>query len=197
MMIETGSIDHWKARGRLVAESVARVLHYYTGASPNAITLIGLALNGIVALVVASGYLFVGGVLLIVVGLFDTLDGALARVTNRKTQFGAFLDSTTDRYAEAVVLLGLTIAYPESTAIVVLAYVTIVGSLLVSYTRARAEGLGLRCEVGMLARPERVVLLALGLVTGYVLPSLIVLAIFTNVTAVQRILHVYRLTGGR
>ena len=196
MSIDSSAINQWKSKGRLVAESVARSL-IWTGATPNVITVVGLLLNVVVALVIAGGYFTVGGILLVLVGLFDALDGAMARVTNQKTQFGAFLDSTIDRYAEAVVLLGLTVSRIDDLPTVVLAYVAIVGSIMVSYTRARAEGLGLRNEVGILARPERVALLAIGLITGWVTPVLIVLAVFTNLTALQRIIHVYRLTGGR
>jgi CDP-diacylglycerol---glycerol-3-phosphate 3-phosphatidyltransferase len=195
-MIETWSIDQWKAKGRLLAETVARTLAL-TGATPNVITLIGVVLNGLVALVVAAGFFTIGGVLLLAVALFDAIDGALARVTNQKTRFGAFLDSTTDRYAEAFILLGVLYAFHENATVTILAYIVIVGSLLVSYTRARAEGLGLRCEVGMLARPERVIILALGLITGLIIPALAVLAVFTHLTTIQRMVHVYRLTGGR
>ena len=195
-VIQASYMDHWKERGRLFAESVARVIAR-TGATPNTITLLGLALNGLVAVVVGLGYLTIGGILMLVVGLFDTLDGALARVTNRQTKFGGFLDSTTDRYSEAFILLAIVYASADQIGVIILCFITIVGSLMVSYARARAEGLGLRCEVGLLARPERVVLLGLGLITTYIVPALIVLAVFTHVTTIQRILHVYRLTGGR
>src|SRR5205823_10365986 len=121
-----------------------------------------------VALVLASGATLVGGVLVLLVGLFDTLDGALARVTNRKTTFGAFIDSTLDRYSEAVVVLGIVYAALERNdrATVLLAFAMLVGSLMVSYARARAEGLGLRAEVGLVPRPERIVVLGIGLIPG-------------------------------
>ncbi|MCL4369712.1 MAG: CDP-alcohol phosphatidyltransferase family protein [Chloroflexi bacterium] len=174
--------------------SVARVFAR-TGVSPNAVTLITLALNFGVAAVIAWGSLPAGGLLVLVVGALDSLDGALARATGRATTFGAFLDSTMDRYSEAALFLGIIYRFHDDTTLVIIAYLALVGSLMVSYARARAEGLGLDCEVGWLARPERVVILGLGLATGLTLYALIVLAFFTHVTALQRILHVRRVTG--
>jgi len=141
----------------------------------------------------------VGGALVLVAGLFDMLDGALARLSHRTTRFGAFLDSTLEvRYAEAVLMLGLLVPYlaRPGSAEPLLIYAVLVGSLMVSYARARAEGLGLRCEVGWAPRPERIFLLALGLIVDQVLPVLIILAVITNFTAVQRIVHVWRQTRG-
>ena len=187
--------ERFKGSGKAIAEAIAQAL-VATGVSPTQLTLIGFALNLAVAVVLGAGYLQVGGALVILAGAFDSLDGALARVANRKTTFGAFLDSTLDRYSEAALLLGLL--YDASRrgdlAVEVLAYVVIVGSLLVSYTRARAEGLGLDCEVGIAPRPERVIILGLGLILGLELPALAILAVLTHVTAVQRIFHVYALT---
>ena len=182
-------------RARAAAETVARPLGD-AGLTPNMLTVAGFFLTVGVAYVIASGYLQLGGVLVLAVGLFDMLDGALARVRALKTRFGAFLDSTLDRYSEAVLLGGVLWAYPEPlTALLILIGLT--GSLLVSYARARAEGLNVDCEVGLLPRPQRVILLAAGLITGYVIPALIVLAVLTNVTTVQRILHVRKALGTR
>jgi CDP-diacylglycerol--glycerol-3-phosphate 3-phosphatidyltransferase len=184
-----------KHNAKSLAETIARALAR-TGVSPTQLTFIGFALNVAVAAVLAAGLLPLGGALLLAAGAFDTLDGALARVAKRATTFGAFLDSTLDRYSEAALLLGLL--YDASrrgdVAVSVATYVAIVGSLLVSYCRARAEGLGLDCEVGIAPRPERVVALGVGLLVGLELPVLILLALITQVTAVQRILHVYQLT---
>lgn len=168
-----------------------------TGISPNALTLIGFVLTVGVSGTLALGYLPAGGLLLILAALFDTLDGALARHTGQVTVFGAFLDSTLDRYSEAVTLIGLVVYYagqPASTLPVVLLACTLAGSLMVSYTRARAEAVGVECKEGFFQRTERIVVLIAGLLTGWLLPLLWVLAIFTNVTAVQRILDVYRRT---
>lgn len=172
---------------------IARALEG-TGVSPNVLTLIGFGLTGVVAMILAAGNLFLGGLLLIVAALFDTLDGALARSTDQVTVFGAFLDSTLDRYSEAVTLLGLMIFYSGHTDgaiyILLLAF-TLVGSLMVSYTRARAEAVGIECKEGLFQRTERIAVLIVGLLTGWMMPVLWILAVFTNLTALQRIFDVY------
>ena len=168
-----------------------------TGSAPKALTLIGFALTLAVAGVLATGQLLLGGVLLIFAALFDTLDGALARLTGKVTIFGAFFDSTMDRYSEAVTLSALVYYYslqPDGRVAVLLLVATLVGSLMVSYTRARAEGLDIECKEGFFQRTERIVVLILGLVTGWMLPVLAVLALLTNVTAIQRIVSVYQKT---
>jgi CDP-diacylglycerol---glycerol-3-phosphate 3-phosphatidyltransferase len=180
---------------RRTAEGPARLLSRL-GLTPNSLTLIGLLLNVAVALVLAAGQLVLGGVLFLLANAFDTLDGTMARITGKVTRFGAFFDSTLDRYAEAVVYLGLSAwLFSEGDGLSLLAaYLAIIGSLMVSYTRARAEGLGLSGEVGWLPRPERIVLLSLGLLLHpYLLsPVLWILAVLTNVTSAQRMLHVKR-----
>jgi len=170
-----------------------------TGISPNALTIIGFVLVLAVAVVLALGYRQLGGILFLLAAGFDLLDGAVAQLTNRKTTFGAFLDSNLDRYAEIAIYLALLIPYSLQGAAleVILCYLAMAGSLMVSYARARAEGLGLACEVGLLARPERVIILGLGLILDQTLPALVLLAFFTNLTAVQRILHVWCLTRGK
>ena len=137
--------------------------------------------------------------LVLVAGLFDALDGSLARTMGRSSRFGAFLDSTLDRFSEATVYLGLLIYYTRQGAReeTVLIYATIVGSLMVSYARARAEGIGVECKVGLLTRLERVGLLVIGLVINQVRWTLWILAIFTNFTALQRMWHVWRSTDGQ
>lgn len=185
-------------RARAFASRVAGVIAR-SGISPNALTIIGLLLNSVVAYFLATGQLFTGGALVLFAGAFDMLDGALARVTNSSSQFGAFLDSTLDRYSEAIVYLGLLIHFartPGSEWESVLIYVVVVGSLMVSYTRARAEALDMKCEVGILARPERIILLAGGLLLtqlygGSLVIALWLLAIFTHITALQRILYIW------
>lgn len=163
------------------------------GVTPNVLTVLGLLLNGGVAFVLAAGHLRLGGGLLLIAGAFDMLDGALARVTRRLSPFGSFFDSVLDRYSEAVVILGLI--YTENLAhnnlAVMLLGVMLTGSFLISYTRARAEGLGLECKVGLLPRPERIIILAIGLVFHLLIPVLIVLVLLTNATALQRIYYVW------
>ncbi|MBM3132913.1 MAG: CDP-alcohol phosphatidyltransferase family protein, partial [Chloroflexi bacterium] len=165
----------------------------------NMLTILGLFLNVLTGWVLATGHLLVGGILVLFSGWFDMLDGALARLTHKTSRFGALLDSTVDRLAEAAVFLGLILFYADrgDTFEIALAYAAIIGSLMVSYARARAEGLGLKGEVGIFARPERIVLLALGLVlTEVSLTALTVvlwiLAIGANLTAFQRLFYVWK-----
>ena len=187
-------------------ESVAR-LFQRLGVTPNQLTVTGLVLQAIVAGVIALGYLPLAGVLLIFFSIFDAFDGTLARMTGQTSTFGAFFDSTLDRYAEALVLFGLLVYFsgmPDSRTEVLLVYVAIVGSLLVSYTRAKAESLGIACKEGILTRAERVALLVIGLLlSGWqpiaALPGMLtivlwLLAILSNVTAMQRIAAVYKAT---
>lgn len=172
-----------------VARLIAR-----TPITPDTLTVTGFILNLVVATLLATGHLLAGGLLLFVSGALDLLDGALARVSQRVTRFGALLDSTLDRFSEAAILLGLLLLYlpAQATAVVLLIFATLVGSLMVSYVRARGEGLGLRCQGGLLAREWRMVLLGLGLVLNQVYIVLWVLAILTNLTALQRLVHGWR-----
>jgi CDP-diacylglycerol--glycerol-3-phosphate 3-phosphatidyltransferase len=182
--------------GRVQARRVAQWLRW-TGLTPNMLTVIGLLLNCGVAVVLARGHLFWGGVFVLAAGLFDLLDGAMARVTDRVSPFGAFFDSTLDRYSEVVVYLGLlnyVLGTGDARLGAILIYLTICGSILVSYARARAEGLGYKLQVGLLARPERIIILSLGLLVGRPLWALWLLAIFTNLTAAQRIYHLWATT---
>jgi CDP-diacylglycerol--glycerol-3-phosphate 3-phosphatidyltransferase len=180
---------------RLLAAPLSKIVPLLeaTGISPNGLSVIGFCFSTLIAVLLAFGLLVVGGILLIFAALFDTLDGALARATGQVSKFGAFLDSTLDRYSEGVILIGLTYYYAQlgsSTLELVLLGITLLGSLMVSYTRARAEALGFEAKVGLLQRPERVVILVIGLITGWMTIALAILALFTNVTALQRILAV-------
>ena len=166
------------------------------GISPNAVTLFGYALHLPVMWAVAVGRFTIGGILLALAGAFDALDGSVAREMGLVTQFGAFLDSVIDRFSEATVLLGLLLYYVQRGDRIepILIYVAVVGSIMVSYTRARAEGLGVECKEGLFTRFERVILLVVGLVVGVMRPVLWVLAILTVFTAIQRIYSVWRKT---
>jgi CDP-diacylglycerol---glycerol-3-phosphate 3-phosphatidyltransferase len=191
-------IDELKQRARGMVSPIGGALAR-AGVTPNALTIVGCLLNVAVAAVIATGDHLLGGILMLLVAAFDTLDGAVARAANLATPFGAFLDSTLDRYSEALVFGGI-IGYGVLTGSVettLLAYAAAVGSLLVSYARARAEGLGLRGDVGWLQRPERIILLGVGLIAGLLVPALCILAVLTNFTALQRILHVRNLTAGK
>jgi CDP-diacylglycerol--glycerol-3-phosphate 3-phosphatidyltransferase len=172
------------------------------GLTPNALTLLGFLMMCGIGAILATGNFALGGALIIAAGIFDALDGTLARLTNRVTAFGAFLDSTTDRFAEGAIFFGILFAYLERglTFVAYLIFFALLGSLMVSYARARAEGIGVQCKDGLLTRFERIALIVIGLlITAFFgdAPLLIVLgflAIFTNVTAVQRIWLVYRAT---
>ncbi|MGI8968243.1 MAG: CDP-alcohol phosphatidyltransferase family protein [Chloroflexota bacterium] len=170
--------------------------------SPNTLTVIGLLLNVLTAWVIGGGYLFVAGVLLLFAGIFDMADGALARVKDAASEFGDFLDATLDRLAEASVGLGLLwhALVRGDDVQAGLIYAVVLGSVLISYARARAEVLNLDCEVGWMARPERIVILAIGLILASATREtaltiiLVVLCLSTYYTVAQRIVHVYRVT---
>ncbi len=168
-----------------------------TGLTANMATLLGFLLNAGVAAVIASGHPRIGGVLLLVASAFDMVDGAIARATGSVSKFGGFFDSTLDRYSEIVVYLGLLIWLNQTRddhlgAVLVL--VTATGALMISYARARAEAIGYGASVGLVARPERVVLLAACLIINQPLWALWILAAATHLTAAWRILHVWRVT---
>jgi CDP-diacylglycerol--glycerol-3-phosphate 3-phosphatidyltransferase len=168
------------------------------GVRPLALTLAGLALSALSGVAVLQGERVLAALLLLAGGVCDTVDGAVARALQRQTKLGAFLDSTLDRYSEVVVYLALAWRYRgEATLLAV--FLAITGSLLVSYTRARAEGLGEECRVGLLERPERLVLLIAALLAGWgaVVVVLWVLAALTHITALQRILYIARRTSGK
>jgi len=167
------------------------------GLSPNLLTLVGLLLNVAVAFVIGSGEPRLGGVLLLVASAFDMLDGAVARATDSVTRFGGFLDSTLDRYSEVVIFGGLLfylLRTPDAEIGSILIFVSVSGSLLISYARARAESAGYGASVGLVARPERVILLAICLLIGQPLWALWILAITTHLTAIIRVLHVWRMS---
>jgi CDP-diacylglycerol--glycerol-3-phosphate 3-phosphatidyltransferase len=168
-----------------------------SGITPNALTFINLALNIVAAYVVATGHFIIGGVLVLVAGLFDLLDGALARFIKQTTKFGAILDSVADRISEAAILCGLLIWYilQEGASLeIVLIFVVLVGSFLVSYIRARAEGLGWQCQVGLFTRAERVIVLAIGLLINQIFIVLCVLVFFVFFTVVQRLVYLWKQT---
>ncbi len=167
---------------------------------PNAITWLGFLLTLGAAALIVTEHLFAAGFVVLLAGFFDMLDGALARSTEQVTRFGAILDSTLDRLAEAALLLSILVIYAreQSTSGILVVGLALLGSLLVSYIRARAEALGLECEVGLFTRPERVVVLALGLLLSQIDHALIVavsiVAVFSFVTASQRLLHAWQQT---
>jgi CDP-diacylglycerol---glycerol-3-phosphate 3-phosphatidyltransferase len=166
--------------------------------TPNQITVVGVALTFVAAVLAAFGDLRWAGVVLIFAGTFDILDGALARSSGRSYPYGAFLDSTLDRYSEGAIYIGLAAYFAGTTGplqrwLLLATVAALAGSFLVSYVRARAQSLGFTCKTGLFARPERVVATMVGLIFGGVVLYIVVfaLAILTNVTALQRIREVW------
>lgn len=191
----------FEARVRRMSMSVMRPVAH-TRITPNMLSYFGLVLNGVTAVVIGSGHLFASGVLLLFAGVFDMADGALARITNSQSQFGDFLDATLDRVAEAIFGLGLlwhALARHDNLQCGLI-YAFVLGCVIVPYARARAEVLQLDCEVGLMPRPERIILLAMGLILAQVTGEfaltaiLAVLCLSTYYTVAQRIAHVYRIT---
>jgi len=177
-----------------ITNPIVRILSK-SGITPNVLTFINLALNIVAAYVITTGHFLLGGVLVLVAGLFDLLDGALARFTKQTTKFGAILDSVADRISEAAILCGLLIWYiPQERASleIVLIFIVLIGSFLISYIRARAEGLGWQCQVGLFTRAERVIVLAIGLLVNQIFIALCVLGVFVLITVVQRLVYLWK-----
>jgi len=173
--------------------------------NPNVFTTLGLLVSLVSAALFVMGYPRWGGALVLLSGTLDIMDGKVARATNRVTKFGALYDSTLDRYAEVVVFFGLAYFFDRGPidflstldsrwrmVAVIAVSVALGGSLMVSYVRARAEGLGLQCKVGIMQRPERIVLLGLGALIHEVVLLIAVglIAVLSNFTAFQRLMHV-------
>lgn len=171
-----------------------------TSITPNALTWIGFFIAVGAAALIITGHLFAAGFVVLFTGFFDSLDGALARHTNRTTRFGAALDSILDRVSEAVLLIGILVVYAveQSFGPTLLVSVALLGSLLVSYVRARAEALDVECEVGFFTRTERVIVLGLGLLLSPIdyalITALAIIAVFSFITVGQRVHHIWRQT---
>lgn len=193
----------WQDRGRSLLAPAVTLLERF-GVTPVQVTLFGLALHVSSAVIIGAGQPRAGGLVLLLAAACDGLDGMLARRTGTATRFGAFLDSTVDRVDETLILAGVAAYFLVlgGTANLVWSVVVLValgGSLITSYTRARAEGLGLECRVGAFERPERVIVTVLGLLLGRIALVLAVL-ILTGLawyTVYQRVRHVERLVGGQ
>jgi CDP-diacylglycerol---glycerol-3-phosphate 3-phosphatidyltransferase len=166
--------------------------------TPDAMTIIGVILNLAAAVVIGFGHVFIGGIVFLLAGLFDMLDGALARYMGKTSKFGALFDSTSDRITEAALFLsfifitGVGVWPFNVTWELVLIFLALTGSFLTSYIRARAEGLNINCTVGIFTRPERVIVLALGLLFNLVFIALAIVVVLSFITAGQRFIHVWR-----
>ncbi len=164
-----------------------------SGVHPNALTLIGLVVNGVAAWILARGEFLYGGLVILCAAVFDLTDGAVARNANKVTRFGAFLDSVMDRYSDLIILTGLLVHYAriDRFSYIVLTAVVMIGSVLVSYCRARSENLIPSCKVGFMERPERIVLLIIGALFDRMAAVLWVMAVLSNLTVVHRIVHTW------
>ena len=180
-----------------ISPPLVRLLRH-TPLTPTAVTWLGFGLTILAAILVAGGSLIVGAVFVLVAGLCDMLDGALARLTGQVTRFGAILDSTLDRLSEGALLVGALafFAGQGQSAVVVLTGVALVGSLAVSYVRARAEGLGLESRAGFFTRPERVIVLALGLLLNQLVIAIAIIAVLSLATVAQRLYLAWRQLRG-
>src|SRR5690348_638799 len=167
-----------------------------TGVNPNFLTFLGLVVNFIAAANFAVGNFRSAAMIIFVAGFLDMLDGQVARREKRVTAFGAFFDSTLDRYSDMALYMGLLVYYAvtERTSYVVLSAVATAGSVMVSYSRARAESLIPLCKVGFMERPERMVLLILGGLFNRMAPALWVIAVVATLTVIHRILHTWQET---
>lgn len=188
-----------KVSGRLTDPLVSPLAA--VGITPNMISVAGFAGNIAAGALVAGGHFFWGGVVMLIASALDLLDGALARKTGTVTRFGAVFDSVLDRLSEAVLLAGLLYHYSAiggHRQEIILCYAAVVGSIMVSYVRARAEGLGLTLREGLFTRAERVILLGVALIVGHgvVLWALWILAVLSHVTALQRVFTVWQKLSG-
>jgi CDP-diacylglycerol--glycerol-3-phosphate 3-phosphatidyltransferase len=163
------------------------------GFSPNFLTFLGLVINIWAAFLFAAGSFRWGGVVVIAAGLFDMVDGRVARETNQVTRFGGFFDSVLDRYSDLGVLVGLLVYYASINRnfYVVLTAIAMTGTVLVSYTRARAENIIPKCKVGFLERPERVVLIIIGALVNRMAHVLWILAVLSNITVISRMYYTW------
>jgi phosphatidylglycerophosphate synthase len=164
--------------------------------NPNVLTFIGMAINGVAAYLFAYGFFGWAGATVILAGIFDLTDGRVARFTGRVTPFGGFFDSVMDRYSDLVLLIGLLVYYGRVNRFtyVTLVAVAMIGSVMVSYARARAENSIPSCKVGFLERPERVVLIIIGALSGRMEPVLWVIAVISNLTVIHRMVHTWQET---
>ena len=187
-------LGHYKAPLHRVFDPVARLL-LRMGARPNHMTVLGLGVSVAAAYVFAAGRLRWGAVLLAVAGLFDFFDGAVARLAGSDSDYGAFLDSVVDRYSDVAVLLGILVYYQQrsDTPGAVLTMATLAGTVMTSYTKARAQSIGVRCDIGVIERPERLIALIAGATFHLLTPVIALLAVLTNVTALQRIIYTRRI----
>jgi CDP-diacylglycerol--glycerol-3-phosphate 3-phosphatidyltransferase len=190
-------LGRYKAEVARIAEPVARAVGGLR-LQPNQLSCLGLVASVAAAAAFGADQRRLGAVCLALAGALDILDGALARVSGRESPFGAFLDSVLDRYSDLLVLAGLVFLFARLGRLEVVAAVllALMGTLMVSYTRARAESVDVECRVGFMERGERMLVLIAGALFDLLIPAIWVLAIGANATAVHRIIHTWRATRG-
>jgi CDP-diacylglycerol--glycerol-3-phosphate 3-phosphatidyltransferase len=191
-------MTYTRAIGVACGAVIDRIVHALTLSRihPNALTFLGLLINIVAAALFARGKFLAAGVVVIGAGLFDMVDGKVARESNRVTRFGGFFDSVVDRYSDLSLLIGLLVYYAsiERYFYVVLTAVVMMGSVMVSYTRARAENTIPKCKVGFLERPERVVLILIGALFNRMAPVLWIIAVLSTVTVIHRMIYTWQET---
>ncbi len=186
--------DILRLRFKGILDPIAAFLNRI-GLYPNTVTILGLAGNVVGAYFLATGHITLGGIIVLIMGPIDALDGTMARLRGESSRFGAFVDSVTDRYSELVILGGLLIYFLNQGNILacVLLYLAAAGSIMVSYVKARAEGLNFQIKIGVLTRVERYLVVAPCLVFNQPMIALWILAILANFTAFQRIYYIRRI----
>jgi CDP-diacylglycerol--glycerol-3-phosphate 3-phosphatidyltransferase len=185
--------DYMRVRARALLEPFA-IFFNRLGLNPNTMTILGLVGNAIAALFLAQGNMFWGGVLILAMGPVDALDGTMARLRGQPTKFGAFVDSVTDRYSDLVIFGGLLVFYQQQNMglEMLIVYIAAAGSVLVSYTRSRGQSLGYDTKVGLFSRLERFLVMIPSLILNVPMVGAVLIAIFANITAIQRIYDVRR-----
>lgn len=180
-------VTHW------ILGKIADVLAFFH-LTPNILTVTGVFLNAAVGYVLLEGRFFLGGWLFLIVSMTDLLDGILARKRNMSTRFGAFLDSCMDRFSDAAVFIGLLLHYAiiHNVPCVLITTAALTLAMITSYTRARAECIIPKCKIGFMERPERVILLAIGLVFNRVPICLLLMAVSSFITILDRLVYTQR-----
>jgi CDP-diacylglycerol--glycerol-3-phosphate 3-phosphatidyltransferase len=191
-------MTYTRAIGVVFGAAIDRIVRWLalSRIHPNVLTFLGLLINIVAAFLFAAGSFRWAGAVVIGAGLFDMVDGRVARETNRVTRFGGFFDSVLDRYSDLALLMGLLVYYASIDRFfyVVLTAIVMTGSVMVSYTRARSENTIPKCKVGFLERPERVVLLIIGALFDRMAPVLWVIAVLSNLTVIHRMIYTWQET---
>lgn len=196
-MKKTRLRDHIYLPVRSAVNQISASLIKYN-ISPMQLTLTGLLVNILGCILYAHGHFSSGSFVILFAGIFDMMDGALARESNTTSRFGAFVDSVVDRYSDMLIFGSLAVYFANEARsdYVLLVLVVIAGAYLTSYTKARAENLIKRCDVGMVERPERIIIIGVGGLFGAIVPALWILAFATHMTALDRIYYTWKQTEG-